>query len=321
MIYYGCKNMVTTTKGMFIVVVLIAMAGSASAMESVAGQVNSTAAEGQIATLYLDDWPDDYATAPVFNNASGGIDYFYFDDITPMLTRHGVETGVSYNATIEMRCSGVEYNIFGELGNSYTNTLRNTTPTIAHVTAIVDGQGDVALLTMELELCAAEKTFSKDLYEGWNLISLPLTPDTDSASSVLASVWENVTAVYRYNATSKQFESADAMDPGTGYFVHATADCTWVCSGTAYTSTDISLKHGLNMVGWLNCSKDDVGDALSSISDKYHYVARWNVSAEKFEVYNPSAPDPSVFNDFTTMDRGTGYFIAAKQDCALSESC
>ena len=165
----------------------------------------------------------------------------------------------------------------------------------------------------------AAEMFSKDLYEGWNLISLPLVPEGDnSASAVLSGV--SYDAVYRYNATSKQFESiegTDAMNPITGYFVHATADCTWNYSGTAYNSMDLSLEQGLNMVGWLNCSKDAV-DALSSLSGEYHYVARWDATAEKFEVYNPKAP---AFNDFTTIDRGTGYFISAKQGRTLSESC
>jgi hypothetical protein len=160
------------------------------------------------------------------------------------------------------------------------------------------------------------ETFSKPLHKGWNLISLPFVPENNIASAVLSTVSYN--AVYRYNATSKQFENVDVMNPGTGYFVHAIADCTWEYDGTAYTSMDVSLERGLNMVGWLNCSKD-VGDALSSISGRYHYVARWNVAAQKFEVYNPAAP--SAFNDFTTMDRGTGYFISAKEDCTLSESC
>ena len=163
-----------------------------------------------------------------------------------------------------------------------------------------------------------EETFTKDLYEGWNLISLPLTPSDNSASSVLASVWDNVSAVYKYNATSKQFERASTMDPGEGYFVYVTQNCTWTYSGTPYTSMSIELKKGLNMVGWLNCSKD-ITDALSSIAGDYWYVARWNAIEQKFEVYNPVAPP--VFNDFTTMERGEGYFISMKSDRTLTESC
>ena len=164
----------------------------------------------------------------------------------------------------------------------------------------------------------AEETFSKDLYEGWNLISLPLTPSDNSTSSVLASVWDNVSAVYKYNATSKQFESASTMDPGEGYFVYVTQNCTWTYNGTPYTSMSIELKKGLNMVGWLNCS-EDITDALSSIAGDYWYVARWNAIERKFEVYNPVAPP--VFNDFTTIERGEGYFISMKSDGTLTESC
>jgi len=163
-----------------------------------------------------------------------------------------------------------------------------------------------------------EETYSKTLYKGWNLVSLPLTPSDNSTSSVLASVWDNVSAVYRYNATSKQFERASTMDPGTGYFVYVTQNCTWTYSGTPYTSMSIELKKGLNMVGWLNCSKD-ITDALSSIAGDYWYVARWNAIERKFEVYNPVAPP--VFNDFTTMERGEGYFISMKSAGTLTESC
>jgi hypothetical protein len=159
------------------------------------------------------------------------------------------------------------------------------------------------------------ETFSKSLYEGWNLISLPLAPENNSVSMVLSTV--SYDAVYRYDATLKQFETADVMNPGTGYFVHVT-DCTWKYNGTACTSMDMSLEPGLNIVGWMNCTKG-IDNALSSISGKYHYAARWNTIAQKFEVHNPAAP--SAFNDFTTMDRGTGYFISAKEDCVLSESC
>ena len=298
-------------------IAVITLTGSALAAEPVNGQVNSAVAEGQIVMLYLDGNPSDYVTVAVLDNEP--LDDYIFSDIGPILSRAGIVWGGTYNATIEMRCSGYMRDINCIEGSAYTNTLRNTTPTTAHVTGTNDGATDYPT-RMELEPCVEEETFSKDFYVGWNLISLPLTPSDNSASSVLASVWEylSVGAVYRYNAETKEFESADTMDPGIGYFVHVTSDCTWEYSGTPYTSISTELKQGLNMVGWLNCPKD-IDDALSSISGECHYVARWNAADQKFEVYNPAAP--SAFNDFTTMDQGTGYFISARQDCTLSESC
>jgi len=190
-----------------------------------------------------------------------------------------------------------------------------------YITNITGGDMEAALDNGTFR-CGAptEETFTKTLYKGWNLISLPLSPSDNRTSAVLASVWENVSAVYRFNATSKQFESVmdRTMELGEGYFVYVTQNCTWTYSGTPYTSISIELKKGLNMVGWLNCS-EDITDALSSIAGNYWYVARWNAIGQKFEVYNPVAPP--VFNDFNTMERGEGYFISMKSDGTLTESC
>jgi len=304
--------------GMLAVITLIGLmtfAGSAQAAVAVTGDVNSTVAEGEIVTLWLDVCPSDYVTVAVTDCTPR--DYYWYSDLTFMLTRNGYSSGdTDIPVTIAMYCSGTQRDIDGVLHSSYNNVDKNVT--VVHLTVnYADGIYMPSPMVMELEPCASEEIFSKTLYIGWNLISLPLTPSDNSASVVLSGV--SYDAVYRYDATSKEFESTDVMNPGTGYFVHATSDCMWTYSGTPpYTSMDLSLKQGLNMAGWLNCLKD-VDDALSSISGDYYYVAQWNVTAEKFDVYNPVAP--STFNDFTTMDRGIGYFISAKQDCVLSENC
>jgi len=157
------------------------------------------------------------------------------------------------------------------------------------------------------------ETFTKPLALGWNLISLPLTPLDNSTSAVLSGVSQD--AVKQYNATSKLFETATTMNPGIGYFVNVTTTGTWEYEGTAYTSMAVSFSQGLNMVGWTNTSAA-LPDALSSISGNYTYVAHWNATSQSYEVYLPGAP--AVFNDFTTMKRGEGYFIAATSSCTLA---
>ena len=162
------------------------------------------------------------------------------------------------------------------------------------------------------------ETFEEDLIGGWNLISLPLTPENNNTGTVLSSMSEKYDAVYRYDATSKEFEdvTTGTMDPGIGYFVNVTTAGTWSYEGTPpYNSMSIELKQGLNMIGWLNCTKQISGN-LTSIAGKYNYNARWNAG---YEVYEPHAP--VVFNDFFDMKRGEGYWIAAKEDCTLTVSC
>ena len=150
------------------------------------------------------------------------------------------------------------------------------------------------------------QTFTKSLATGWNLISLPLTPSDNSTSAVLSGVSD---VVYRYNATSDQFECPDTMDPGIGYFVHVTTPSTWEYEGTSESSTSTELKAGLNMIGVPNCTMS-VGAAM--VSTDYRYVARWNAADQKFEVYNPSAP--VAFQHFDMMEAGEGYFVSAKSD-------
>jgi len=160
------------------------------------------------------------------------------------------------------------------------------------------------------------ETFTKPLVSGWNLISLPLTPTDNSTGAVLGNDTIAYDAAKSYNTATHQFEDATTMAPGTGYFVHVTTAGDWVYEGTAYDSINVSLSQGLNMVGWVNETGSVLPGALSSIDGSYRYVARWNAGTQSYEVYLPGAP--AVFNDFTTMDRGEGYFIAATAGCTLT---
>ena len=169
---------------------------------------------------------------------------------------------------------------------------------------------------------APKETFSKELVKGWNLISLPLTADNMTVANIIdKSLSGKYDALYRYDAVNKSWvmmDSSDVMENGVGYFIHMTSAGTWTYQGSAYLSMSVPLEQGLNMIGWLNCSKP-IDNALSSIDGDYWYVARWNATAQKFEVYNPVAPPE--FNDFTTMERGEGYFISMKSAETLTESC
>ena len=164
-----------------------------------------------------------------------------------------------------------------------------------------------------------EETFSKELPKGWNLISLPLTNTTNmTVANIMSSVSGKYDALYRYDATTKNWvlmSSSDTLKKGVGYFIHMTEAGTWSYNGIASTNLTVQLEPGLNMVGWVNTSAS-LPDALSSITGNYRYVARWDAAEQKFEVYVSGAP--AEFNDFDTIERGEGYFIAAKTSCTLT---
>lgn len=167
----------------------------------------------------------------------------------------------------------------------------------------------------------APETFEKDLIVGWNLISLSLTNATDMtvASVINASLSGSYDALYKYDASTHSFlplSPTDTMDNGVGYFIHMTAADTWSYEGTSYESIEVGLSQGLNMVGWVNETGSSLPGALNSITGNYNYVARWDATSQSYEIYEPGAP--AIFNDFDTMDRGEGYWIAASEEWMLT---
>jgi hypothetical protein len=165
-----------------------------------------------------------------------------------------------------------------------------------------------------------QRTFSKNLVNGWNLISLPLTNCTMTVENIIdTSLHDSYDALYKYNTSTHSFESrslTDTMENGVGYFINMTSPDTWTYSGGAYTAMNVSLSEGLNMIGGLNSSKQ-VSDILTD--EDHWYATTFDANLQKYnDTCNPVAP--SVFNRFTTLEPGAGYFISAKQGGWLNVS-
>ena len=279
------------------------------------GTVNSDKSDGIFCAINPDGtekWNKPELTNAITVDSAGTI---YVSWVTLPNWQHGVLSAIAPDDGTEKWSYTLQKHIFIDADSgSRPSPAMDSDGTIYAITD--DGKQNYELYAFWN--IPPEETFTKYLSEGWNLISLPLTPLDNSTASVLAGVSHD--AVYRYNATAgtEQFENASTMDSGTGYFVNVTTAGTWTYSGTAYTQMNVDLKQGLNMIGWLNCSKP-ISDGLSSIAGKYWYVSLWNATSQSFEAYNPTAPP--VFADFTTMERGTGYFISAKEGVGLEKSC
>ena len=307
-------------------IAVITLAGSAQAFtEALYGQVNHTEAEGQMATFWLDIDPSDYSTEPILQGDP--VDYYFWSDVEPHLIRNGIGAGVYYNYTVAIFCTGTKRSTLGVEGDPYTNFIRNVT--YLHGYGLNDGATEILPpygTYWDVTLC--EETFSKELGLGWNLISMPLTNAADMTveNIINTSLGGSYDALCKYNAISNNYEtlsSTDVMENGVGYFIHMTQADTWTYSGPGYTTINEPLEAGLNMVGWMNCDKKISGN-LTSVADNYYYMASWNATAQEFETYNPAAPDPdnpTGFNDFFDMERGTGYFLSMKVSDTLDESC
>ena len=167
-----------------------------------------------------------------------------------------------------------------------------------------------------------ERSFSEELKTGANLISQPLVQDDNSVSSVLSSIDGNYSVVYRQNLVTKAWEryvsptyplnDFDTMDPGRGYDVRVTGNCTWIAEATTCPTMNIQLFTGANLVGWPSMNTMNVADALTSIAGNYSVVYRQNLVTKAWERYvSPTYP----LNDFDTMDPGRGYDVRVTENC------
>ena len=272
-------------------IAVIAFAGSAQATEPVNGPVNSTTAEGQIVMLYLDGNPSDYVTLAVQDNTP--YDDYVFNDIGPMLSRASIGWGGTYNATIEMRCSGNMRDINGGVGSAYTNTLRNTTPTTAHVTGTNDGATDYATL-MELEPCPEPP------YIDLNVSEIDVNPNCNTggdeifvneSNEICATIWNYGTGDVTGNFDVCFYDDANGVNIGSttvsGLLAgqNKTVCVYWTPSSADYP--DLSGEHpAIGISATVNATVDCNGAVTESDETNNTLLLNTEVSANGYKSKN-----------------------------------
>ena len=126
---------------------------------------------------------------------------------------------------------------------------------------------------------------SVSLRQGWNLVASPLIPSDPAPAAVFASIAGRFDVVYAYDA-------CDAADPwkeydpkaspitndlptisvARGLWIKATADASWIITGTAPTQVNIALCAGQNLIGYPSAGATALPDALAGIAGKYSKV-------------------------------------------------
>ena len=141
---------------------------------------------------------------------------------------------------------------------------------------------------------------SLSLTAGWNLFSLPLIPEDNSLSNVLAPcegkynvVWTTIGGdVWR--STQNFFDPLDSIEYGNSYLIYMTDDCELTVTGYAQHSTTIEVTPGWNLVGYPSTETrviDDVfGDVEYSVIWKTIYGDVWRSSNNFFEPLNEFMP-------------------------------
>jgi len=166
------------------------------------------------------------------------------------------------------------------------------------------------------------------LAEGWNLISVRLSPASRVVTDVLSSIEGQYDLAYAYDASDaedpwKKYNTAapsflndlTEIDETMGFWIRATEPVTLTVSGSVPSSTDISLYTGWNLVGYPSQTTRPVTETLASIEGKYDLVYAydaWDVE-DPWKKYNTAAPP--FLNDLTDMRPDWGYWIRVSEDC------
>lgn len=144
-------------------------------------------------------------------------------------------------------------------------------------------------------------TYDIPLTTGWNLVSTPgvladASPMTVFASTTADAVWSYDPANPAadsgwlvYDPSHPEFSNLNAIEPGDGYFVHASTTSTLSLSASLFapgaTPPARALQSGWNLIGSYVPIDEDIDDALATIGWaglEYTALWKWNTATQSF---------------------------------------
>ncbi len=143
------------------------------------------------------------------------------------------------------------------------------------------------------------QTFVLNLQPGWNLFSIPLQyavelNGTCSSSNIVSPVWQ---------LANGQYQKANFLYGGEGYWVDVSSACSAVLSGPALSLSQFpSLAPGWNMVG-----------APASATSFNSIAGTCSVTDGPYAYYTGSG----AYQYSTELNPGSGYFVEVSSDCSL----
>ncbi|XOB42348.1 MAG: Ig-like domain-containing protein [Candidatus Nealsonbacteria bacterium] len=167
--------------------------------------------------------------------------------------------------------------------------LESNTEFTATLTGITDLGGNSLTGTTGWSFTTATY-YSINIYNGWNLISVPTVPINTSISEVLGEAANNIESVWMYDAVDNEWYVyhpdgspgyLNTMTTGYGYWINATADTAIDGYGSLYaeqqTPPQRQLTSGWNLVGYYQNAGDEnvpANYALATLSDDYTDATR-----------------------------------------------
>jgi len=190
--------------------------------------------------------------------------------------------------------------------------------------------GVPAQLVVEYTTGPVYRDFTLHLYDGLNMVSLPVRPDDATTESLFAGISDRIVRVWTFDAADpadpwKLYEPSGGeandlaqLSVERGYWVEVSDDVEVTVNGRVYYGMTIPLRQGWNFIGYPALTERSLESALDGIASfvelVWHYRAQ--DAADPWKRYDPSASPWS--NDLTRLSPGEGYWILVKQDCQMT---
>ena len=168
--------------------------------------------------------------------------------------------------------------------------------------------------------CTGLIDMSIDLFQGWNLISLPLQPVNTSVPAVIKGLFGQI-VIWYYNASNDLWTLYDTNAPfpwlntlnemgyGNAYWLKSNLNQTLTIQGSLLSNYTIGLMPGWNFVGY-NSSTVAMPTPIINLTTPIVVWAYYSElpPLEQWKIYDTEAPFPWL-NTLTNMTMGRGYWL------------
>ncbi len=183
-----------------------------------------------------------------------------------------------------------------------------------------DDKGNTAPATLTLVVTTKLTGYNIALAEDWNLMSLPLIPDTPAIGTILASISENVDVIWGYDPVNSPADpwamyvpgviedDLTQMVDGMGYWVYMTGSATLTISGIEMpepptTPPTYEVASGWNLMGVKDVALEGIAydEYLTSISDDYSVIWGYDPETGYFNIH--------PLDEEAVLSPGQGYWL------------
>jgi len=152
------------------------------------------------------------------------------------------------------------------------------------------------------------------LYEDWNLITVPV--DNGWYASDLVDNVSGCLYVVKWDSFDQDFwiyvpgfpAFVFPLVPGCGYFVEMSSAGTLTMVGSPVMEVNVSLKTGVNLIGWYHNWNTTASSILENISS-CSYIFKWDPIVQDYWLYLPGFP---AFD--YSVSCGMGLFVEVSED-------